>query len=78
MDMTLQQVDTINLCLEKALAIAHMVAECGGDHRPASDESPSASLFVVMRVVIEELERIGEVMKGLEEEESTGDDHARC
>ena len=31
-----------------------MVAECGGDRRPVSDESPPASLFVVMRVVIEE------------------------
>ena len=64
--LTLQQVDTINLSLDKALAIAQMVAECGSDRRPASDEPPPASLFVVMQVVVEELGRVGDIMKGLE------------
>ena len=61
--LTLQQVDTINLSLEKALAVAQMVAECGDKRKPGEDEPTPASLFVVMQVVVEELERIGEVMR---------------
>ena len=76
--ITLQQVDTINLSLEKAMAIAQMVAECGNVRHQTPDHLPSASLFAVMQVVIDELEKIGAVMKVLEGEESTGDDHAQC
>ncbi len=61
--LTLEQLDTVNLSLEKALAIAQLVG------RPVSDESPPASLFVVMQIVVEELERIVGIMKGLEREE---------
>ncbi|MBF0311627.1 MAG: hypothetical protein HQL56_19115 [Magnetococcales bacterium] len=67
--LTLQQVDTINLSLSKALAVARMVAECGSAARPAPDEQPSAaSLFVVMQVIVEELEKIEEVMVSLRRE----------
>ena len=52
--------------MDKALAIAQMVAECGGDSHPAPDEPSPASLFVVMQVVVEELGRVGDIMKGLE------------
>ena len=67
--LTLQQVDAINLSLDKALAISQMVAECGANRRLAPGEPPPASLFVVMQVVVEELGRIGDVMKGVEREE---------
>ena len=64
--LTLQQVDTINLSLSKALAVARMVADCGSAARPApDDEPPAASLFVVMQVIVEELEKIEEVMASL-------------
>lgn len=67
--MTLQQVDTINLSLAKAVAVAQMVAECGGNNRPVPDDPPPGSLFVVMQVVVEELEKITEIMDDLRREE---------
>ena len=54
---------TINLSLEKTLTVAQMVAERGGKRRPSEDEPTPASLFVVMSVVFEELQRIVEVMR---------------
>ena len=67
--LTLQQVDTINLSLAKAIAVAQMVAECGGKHRLVPDGPPPASLFVVMQVVVEELEKVVDVIKRVEQEE---------
>lgn len=62
--LSLQQVDTINLSLSKALAVARMVADCGTAARPAPDDDPpAASLFVVMQVIVEELEKIEEAMQ---------------
>lgn len=64
--LSLPQVDAINLSLSKALAVARMVAECGTASRPApDDEPPAASLFVVMQVIVEELEKIEEAMQTL-------------
>ncbi|MEO5347890.1 MAG: hypothetical protein H7834_16150 [Magnetococcus sp. YQC-9] len=61
--LTLQQVDTINLSLDKTMAVARMVAECGTAARPAQDDMPPiASLFMVMQVIVDELEKIEEVM----------------
>ncbi len=71
--LTLEQIDTINLSLEKALAVAQMVAECGGKRRPGEDEPTPASLFVVMQVVVEELQQIAEVMRVVNREESEQD-----
>ena len=67
--LTLEQIDTINLSLEKALAVARMVAECGGKRTPGEEEPTPASLYVVMSVVVEELQQIAEVMKGTKQEE---------
>ena len=61
--LTLEQIDTINLSLEKALAVAQMVAECGGKRQLGEDEPTPASLFVVMQVVVDELQQIAEVMR---------------
>ncbi|GAB0056130.1 hypothetical protein SIID45300_00435 [Candidatus Magnetaquicoccaceae bacterium FCR-1] len=64
--LSLQQVDTINLSLDKSLAVARMVAECGSAARPAPDDLPPvASLFMVMQVIVDELEKIEEVMSSL-------------
>ncbi|MBF0182104.1 MAG: hypothetical protein HQM03_18965 [Magnetococcales bacterium] len=64
--LTLQQVDTITLSLEKALAVARMVAECGTAARPDPDDMPPvASLFMVMQVIVDELEKIEEVVNSL-------------
>ncbi len=61
--LTLHQVDTIRLSLDKALAVARMVAECGTAARPdPNDTPPAASLFMVMQVIVEELEEIKEVL----------------
>ena len=68
--LTLEQIDTINLSLEKALAVARMVAECGGKRKPGEDEPTPASLFVVMSVVVEELQQIAEVMRVVNREEA--------
>ncbi|MBF0604538.1 MAG: hypothetical protein HQL07_12710 [Nitrospirae bacterium] len=71
--LTLQQVDTINLSLSKALAVARMVAECGTAARPDPDDKPpAASLFMVMQVIVEELEKIEEVMASLRREARSG------
>ena len=61
--LTLEQIDSINLSLEKALAVAQMVAECGGKRKPGEDEPTPASLFVVMSVVVDELGQIADVMR---------------
>jgi hypothetical protein len=61
--LTLQDVDIINLSLSKAIAVCQMVAECGGERRSSPDDPPPASLYVVMQVILEELEKIDEVMK---------------
>ncbi|NGZ28924.1 MAG: hypothetical protein G8345_18800 [Magnetococcales bacterium] len=61
--LTLQQVDVINLSLSKAMAVARVVAECSDKHRESPDDPPPASLYVVMLVVLDELEKIEEVMK---------------
>ncbi len=64
--LTLQQVDTINLSLSKAMAVAQMVAECGGNRRLVPDEPPPASLFVVIQVVVEELGKVVAVMQAVD------------
>lgn len=61
--LTLQQVDTINLSLSKAMAVARVVGECSDKKRTSPDDPPPASLYVVMLVVLDELEKIDEVMK---------------
>ncbi|MBF0190259.1 MAG: hypothetical protein HQL99_03795 [Magnetococcales bacterium] len=64
--LTLQQVDTVRLSLDKAMAVSRMVAECGSAARPDPDDTPpAASLFMVMQVIFEELEKIEEVMASL-------------
>ncbi len=64
--LNLQQVDTISHSLDKALAVARMVADCGTAARPAPEDLPPvASLFVVMQVIVDELEQIDEVMGSL-------------
>ncbi|MBF0295596.1 MAG: hypothetical protein HQL96_10455 [Magnetococcales bacterium] len=61
--LTLHQIDTIRLSLEKALAVSRMVAECGTAARPDPDDTPPvASLFTVMQVIVDELEKIEEVL----------------
>lgn len=66
--LTLEQVDTINLSLARALAIVQMLAECGSERRREPDEPTPASLFVVMQVIQDELERVQEVMGDLRKE----------
>ena len=61
--LTLQQMDVINLSLDKARAIAQMVADCGRERKPSDDKPTPASLFVVMQVVVDELQQIAEVMR---------------
>ena len=68
--LTLQQMDVINLSLDKARAIAQMVAECGGKRKPGEDEPTPASLFVVMQVVVEELQQIAVVMQVVNREDA--------
>ncbi|MBF0127615.1 MAG: hypothetical protein HQM02_10440 [Magnetococcales bacterium] len=61
--LTLQQVDTINGSLDKAMAVAQMVAECGGERHSVPTNPSPPSLFMVMQVIVDELEKIEEVMK---------------
>ncbi|MBF0584261.1 MAG: hypothetical protein HQL80_08515 [Magnetococcales bacterium] len=63
--LTLKQVDAINLSLTHSLAIAQIVAECGGTHLQSPSNPQLASLFVVMQVLLKELENIGNVIEGL-------------
>lgn len=63
--LNLEQVDIINLSLSKALAIARMVGDCGRQREVTEDEPTPASLFVVMQVIADELEKIDEVMQSL-------------
>ncbi|MBF0262200.1 MAG: hypothetical protein HQL97_10260 [Magnetococcales bacterium] len=64
--LTLDQIDTIRLSLDKALAVARMVAECGSAARPDPDDLPPvASLFMVMQVLADELEKIEAVLDSL-------------
>ncbi|MBF0111045.1 MAG: hypothetical protein HQL76_17915 [Magnetococcales bacterium] len=69
--LTLEQVDTINLSLARAMAIVQMLAECGPERRREADEPTPASLFVVMQVVQDELEQVQEVMGTLRKEGQT-------
>ena len=67
--LTITQMDAVNLSLSKAMAVAQMVAECGGNRRQVPDEPPPASLFVVMQVVVEELGKIVAVMQAADHEQ---------
>ena len=61
--LTLEQVDHINNCLAKAMAVTQMVGECGEARRPVPGDPPPVSMYVVMQVVYEELEKVDKVMR---------------
>ena len=71
--LTLQQMDVINLSLDKARAIAQMVADCGRERKPSDDKPTPASLFVVVQVVAEEMEKISEIMQAVDREQPDRD-----
>jgi len=61
LSITLEQVDIINRSLERLMAIAQIMADCGPEKRPLPDAPATGSIFIVMLVMIEELEKIWEI-----------------
>ncbi|MBF0460585.1 MAG: hypothetical protein HQL87_04235 [Magnetococcales bacterium] len=70
--LTLQQVDTINQSLIRASSIAQLLADCGSRRNGEPEPMDEDSVFVVMRILSEELEKIGNVM------EAVGGEPSQC
>ncbi len=64
--LSIKQVDTVTLSLTRAHSLSQLLLLCGPEQRP--EPLDHESLFVVMQILSEELEKIEKVM-----EEAKGD-----
>ena len=63
--LTLDQLDTINRSLNKATAIVQVMADCSSDQRHELGSTEAVNIFLVMQVVVEELDKIWAITKKL-------------
>ena len=63
--LTLDQLDTINRSLNKAMAVAEVLAHCGPGKRLVPEAPNATDVFLVMQVVLEEMEKIWEITRKL-------------
>ncbi|MBF0370485.1 MAG: hypothetical protein HQL52_13615 [Magnetococcales bacterium] len=63
--ITLDQLDAINRSLNKAMAVSRVLANCGPGKRPMTDPPEAVDLFLVMQMVLEEMEGIWTITKKL-------------
>ena len=63
--LTLGQLDTINRSINKAMAVAQVLAHCGADKRSVSESLDSTDVFLVMQVVLEDMDKVWEITKKL-------------
>ncbi|MBF0589175.1 MAG: hypothetical protein HQL53_08610 [Magnetococcales bacterium] len=68
-ELTLEQIDIINLSLAKVTAIAEVMAGCGQVKRPDPSIPTTDSIFVVMQVMVDELDTIRQVMQSIDQRE---------
>ena len=65
--LTNQQVDIVNMSLEKAMAISELLVDCGPMERTGGELPSRGSLTVVFQMVVDELGKITEVMQAVRE-----------
>ncbi len=65
LSLTLDQVDIIDRSLNKAMALARVLANCGPGQRPMSEPPEAVDVFLVMQVMVDELGKIREITKEL-------------
>ena len=65
LSLTIDQVDIIDRSLNKAMALARVLANCGPGQRPVSDPPEAVDVFLVMQLMVEELSKIHEITKKL-------------
>ena len=65
LSLTLEQIDTIDQSLNKTMAMVRVLANCGPGKRPVPEPPEAVDVFLVMQVVLEELEKIREITRGL-------------
>ena len=65
LSLTLEQLDTINRSLNKSMAVAQVLANCGPERRPVPESPEAVDVFLVMQMVLEELEKIREITRVL-------------
>ncbi|MBF0448828.1 MAG: hypothetical protein HQL67_11560 [Magnetococcales bacterium] len=63
--LTMDQLDTINRSINKAMAVAQILANCGSGTRHEPEQPDATDLFLVMQVVLEEMEKVWEITKTL-------------
>jgi hypothetical protein len=63
--LTLDQLDTINRSINKAMAVAQVLAHCGADKRSVPEPPDSTDIFLVMQVVLEEMDKVWEITRKL-------------
>ena len=63
--LTLDQVDIINQSLERVAAISQLLADCGPRRKEVPESLGDDSAFVVMAILSEELEKIGDVLEAV-------------
>ena len=63
--LSLDQLDTINRSLNKAMAVAEVLAHCGPGKRLVPEAPNETDVFLVMQVVLEEMEVIWAITKEL-------------
>ncbi|MBF0448984.1 MAG: hypothetical protein HQL67_12345 [Magnetococcales bacterium] len=63
--LTLDQLDTINRSLNKSTAIVQVMADCSAGKRHELDSTEAVNIFLVMQVVVEELDKIWAITKKL-------------
>ena len=61
--LNLEQVDIINQSLIRASSIAQLLADCGTRRKEESEFMDQESVFIVVRILSEELEKISEVLE---------------
>ena len=63
--LSIQQVDAVNLCLAKVMAVAEVMAGCGQAMRSDAEIPSTDSILVVLQVLVDEVEKIQGVMEGV-------------
>ncbi len=65
LSLTLEQVDGINRSLNHTMALSRVLANCSTGERPGSEPPEPLDIFLVMQVMLEELEKIRAITRGL-------------
>lgn len=64
--ITLDELDSIFISLEKANAIVQLISECEAERKNMTTSLADGSWFLVMQIAVEELDKITKFLKNCE------------